>query len=65
MVLNIQLREDQEQAVRDLAKQRGITADELVREAVIAFTNKVSDAEFRRHAEASVRENAELLRRLA
>jgi len=65
MVLNIQLREDQEQRVRQLAKERGVTPEEWAREVIMAKANQIPDDEFRRIADAAVRDNAELLRRLA
>jgi hypothetical protein len=65
MVLKLELREDQEQRLREIAKERGISVDELMREAIDALVSRVPDSEFRRHLNASVKQNEELLRRLA
>lgn len=65
MTLTIQLQQDEEQAVRDFAKQRGVTVEQFAREAILAQTKPVVREEARRHAEASIEKNAELLRRLA
>lgn len=65
MVLQIELRNDQERAAREAAKQRGVTIEEFVREVVVSYITRLDDKSFQKLADEAVRKHGELLKRLA
>ncbi len=65
MVLQINFTPDEEEALRQIAEQRGVALEEMAKQELMKLTQVVDDDTFKANLEASIRDNDELLRRLA
>ena len=65
MTITIQLTSDEEQRLKKLADDAGITVQELVHQVIKAGIEYPSDKEFRAAMKQILSENAELYKRLA